>query len=115
MKVGTDVVVRYALEPLDFRKSIDGLAMAVGTALGRDPMCGEVFVFRNKRRNALKALYWTPNGFVMLYKRLERGRFTPPKVSRTTGALELRPGRFQDLLEGVTQDIRISETDGNSY
>lgn len=105
MKVRDDVVIRYALEPLDFRKSIDGLAMAVGTALGRDPMCGEVFVFRNKRRNALKALYWTPNGFVMLYKRLERGRFTAPTVSQTTGALELRPDRFQELLDGLTQDI----------
>lgn len=115
MRVRDDVRVRYALEPVDFRKSIDGLAMAVGEALGRDPMCGEVFVFRNKRRNALKALYWTPNGFVMLYKRLERGRFRAPTVSRTTGALELCPGRFQELLDGLTQDIGTPEMQRNSY
>jgi transposase len=76
LRVRRDVVVRLALEPVDFRKSIDGLAIAVGHALGRDPMSGEVFVFCNRTRTALKALYWTPNGFVLVYKRLERLRFT---------------------------------------
>lgn len=113
MRVPLEVVIRYALEPVDFRKSIDGLAMAVGQALGRDPMCGEVFVFRNRRANALKALYWTPNGFVMLYKRLERKRFVPPTVS-DTGDLLLSPGRFQDLLDGVTRDIEIGDLTGIS-
>ena len=110
MRVQQDLLIRFALEPVDFRKSIDGLAMAVGQALGRDPMNGEVFVFRNRRRNALKALYWTKDGFVMLYKRLERGRFTLPTVSQSTGDLELRPGRFQDLLDGLTQAIEIERS-----
>lgn len=102
MRIRHDTIIRFALEPVDFRKSIDGIAMAVGLALGRDPMCGELFIFRNKRRNALKALYWTPNGFVLVYKRLERGRFSPPVVDRNTGDLVLAPGLLQDLLDGVT-------------
>lgn len=113
MRASRDVVIRYALEPVDFRKSIDGLAMAVGQALGRDPMCGELFVFRNRRANALKALYWTSNGFVMLYKRLERNRFVPPAVS-DTGDLLLSPGRFQELLDGVTRVIETSNSSGAS-
>ncbi|MEO0601506.1 MAG: IS66 family insertion sequence element accessory protein TnpB [Myxococcota bacterium] len=114
MRVRRELVIRYAVEPVDFRKSIDGLAMAVGQALERDPMNGEVFVFRNRRRTALKALYWTKNGFVMLYKRLEKGRFTLPAVSPTTGDLELRPGRFQDLLDGLTRAIEFDRPGGIS-
>jgi len=102
MRVRTDITIRFALEPIDFRRSIDGLAMAVGLALGRDPMSGEFFVFRNKRRNALKGLYWTPNGFVLIYKRLEKGRFSAPVVDQNTGDLVLAPGLLQDLLDGVT-------------
>ena len=106
MRVDADTVVRFALEPVDFRKSIDGVAMAVGLALGRDPMCGEFFIFRNKRRNALKGLYWTPNGFVLVYKRLEKGRFSPPIVDQNTGDLVLPPSLLQDLLDGCTTDIK---------
>jgi transposase len=81
-----DVTVRFALEPVDFRKSIDGLAIAVGQALGRDPMGGEVFLFRNRTRTALKALYWTPNGFVLVYKRLE------PSIHRARNSYRDRGG-----------------------
>lgn len=109
MRVRPDMIIRFALEPVDFRKSIDGLAMAVGIALGRDPMCGELFVFRNKRRNALKALYWTPNGFILLYKRLERGRFSPPLVEQNTGDLMLDPRVLQQLLDGAITSIQTSK------
>lgn len=115
MHVRSDTIIRFALEPIDFRKSIDGLAMAVGLALKRDPMCGELFIFRNKRRNALKALYWTPNGFVLLYKRLERGRFSPPILEQKTGDLVLPASLLQELLDGVTTVIESTETSGETY
>ncbi len=114
MKVRSGILIRYALEPVDFRKSIDGLAMAVGQTLGRDPMGGEIFIFRNKRKTAPKALYWTPNGFVMLYKRLEKGRFTPPRVSKSTGDLVMETGAFQDLLDGLTSSIETRDCGGKS-
>ncbi len=108
MKVRSDVTIRFALEPVDFRKSIDGLAIAVGRALGRDPMGGEMFLFRNRTRTALKALYWTPNGFVLVYKRLERGRFVLPEVAVGTGEVTLPPALLQELLDGVTRVARSS-------
>ena len=103
LTVRHDVTVRFALEPVDFRKSIDGLAIAVGEALGRDPMTGEVFIFRNRTRTSLKALYWTPNGFVLVYKRLERRRFSLPEVPAGTTEVTLPSGVLDDLLAGVTR------------
>ena len=70
MRLRTEITIRLAREPVDFRKSIDGLAIAVGHALGRDPLGGELFLFRNRSGNALKALFWTPNGFVLVYNQL---------------------------------------------
>jgi transposase len=108
MRVRPDVTVRFALQPVDFRKSIDGLALAVGHALGRDPMGGEVFVFRNRTRTALKALYWTPTGFVLVYKRLERGRLDLPVHSADTGELVLAPDLLQALLDGVPRATELT-------
>lgn len=106
MRIRPDITIRFALEPVDFRRSIDGLAMAVGHSLGRDPMCGEVFLFRNRTRTALKALYWTPNGFVLVYKRLERGRITLPNPTDETREMLVPADVLQDLLDGIVQEIR---------
>jgi transposase len=65
------VRVFLATDPQDFRKSIDGLAAVVQSHLIRDPMTGDVYVFHNRRRNALKLLYWDHGGFCLVYKRLE--------------------------------------------
>lgn len=62
----------------DMRKSFNGLAGLVRSELGRDPASGEVFVFLNRRRTLLKLLHWESGGFVLYYKRLEEGTFTPP-------------------------------------
>jgi len=68
-------------------------------------MGGEVFLFRNRTRTALKALYWTPNGFVLVYKRLERGRFSLPDVASESGEVTLAPELLQGLLDGVTRTM----------
>lgn len=106
-----EVVVRLALEPVDFRKSIDGLAIAVGHALGRDPMAGEVFLFRNRTCTALKALYWTSNGFVLVYKRLERRRFSLPHAVDGAADVTVPSSLLADLLAGVTRAIRSHDFD----
>jgi len=64
----------------DMRKSFDGLAGLVRDELGREPAGGDVFVFLNRRRTLLKLLHWEPGGYVLYYKRLEAGTFTPPEV-----------------------------------
>ena len=65
-------------EAVDMRKSIDGLSQIVAAAMGMNPMSGQVFVFIGRRRDRAKLLVWDRHGFWVLYKRLERGRFTDP-------------------------------------
>ena len=66
------------VEPIDGRKSFDGLSAAVSTQLGRDPMSGDLFVFKNRRGNRLKILDWHGDGFGLNLRRLERGTFAFP-------------------------------------
>lgn len=110
LRVGPDTVVRLALEPVDFRRSIDGLARAVGESLGRSPVSREVFVFTNRRRTSVKALYWSGNGFVLLYKRLERGRFVWPKTAADVRDLRLPHQTLQALLDGASRDAITSQS-----
>lgn len=62
-------------EPADMRKSFDGLSGLCREFLGQDPSSGQVFVFFNRRRDQVKALWWDICGFAIWYKRLEAGRF----------------------------------------
>lgn len=64
------------------RKSFDGLSGIVSNELNRDPTSGDVFIFLNKRKNLIKLLHWERGGFVLYYKRLEKGTFTPPRLKK---------------------------------
>jgi transposase len=77
---GGPVKVFVATRPVDFRKGIDGLALAVQEMLGLDPFCGAVFVFRAKRADRIKLLVWDQTGMVLVHKRLEGGKFVWPQV-----------------------------------
>lgn len=92
---------RYLLyaRPCDMRKSFDGLAGIVRSELGRNPLSGDVFVFMNKKRSHLKLLHWEAGGFVLYYKRLEKGTFTPP-VLRSENA-SLTWAELVLMIEGV--------------
>jgi len=85
-------------EPIDMRKSIDGLAALVAPLLGRDVFSGGVFVFVGKRGDKVKLLVWDRHGFWLLYKRLERGRFASP---RGLTAHELPMADVLLWLEGI--------------
>ena len=65
-------------EAVDMRKSIDGLSQIVATVMGMNPLSGQVFVFIGRRRDRAKLLVWDRHGFWVLYKRIERGRFSDP-------------------------------------
>lgn len=62
-------------EPVDMRKQFDGLVGLVQHAVGEDPLSGSIYVFFNRRRNILKAVYWDRTGYCLFAKRLEHGRF----------------------------------------
>uniref|UniRef100_UPI00399ADD7F IS66 family insertion sequence element accessory protein TnpB n=1 Tax=Roseovarius halophilus (ex Wu et al. 2025) TaxID=3376060 RepID=UPI00399ADD7F len=74
------VRIMVATRPVDFRKGHDGLAALVQSVLKEDPFTGTVFVFRAKRADRLKILFWDGTGLVMAYKRLEETTFTWPAI-----------------------------------
>jgi transposase len=81
------------------RKSFDALSGLVRNELGRDPTNGEVFVFLNRSRNCIKLLHWESGGFVLYYKRLEKGTFTPPLLDGKNTAL--RWPELVLMIEGI--------------
>ncbi len=99
LTVGQHTKVYVAREPLDFRKQIDGLSLYVQDVLCLNPLSAHVFVFRNRTRDKAKVLYWDANGFCLLYKRLEQGRFKWPKTNQDV--LQCSARELQWLLEGL--------------
>ena len=73
--LGTYLRIFLCSQPTDMRKSYDGLAGAVSSILGHDPLSGHLFVFFNRRRTMVKMLLWDRSGFCMFCKRLEAGQF----------------------------------------
>ena len=83
----------------DMRKGFDGLAAVVQSALSANPFEGHVFVFRGRRGDILKVLWYDGQGLMLLAKRLERGRFIWPQASE--GRAVLTPAQLSMLLEGI--------------
>lgn len=88
-----------AQQPIDFRRSIDGLCAYIQEYFGASPQEG-LYIFYNSARNRLKMLVWHYNGFMLLYKRLERGRF-PYCFSLQPGKQLLTEQQLQGLLIGL--------------
>jgi transposase len=86
-------------EPIDFRKSIGGLSVLVEQELELNPFGSALYVFVNRQRNKIKALYWHRNGFCLWYKRLESEKFAWPRDgSAATQTVSMQ--EFEWLLEG---------------
>ena len=95
----TGVRVLVATKPVDFRKGMDGLAAYVQEHLQADPFSGVVYVFRSKRADKVKLLFWDQTGLVLVAKRLEGGRFRWPAIE--DGVMRLSPAQLSALLEGL--------------
>ncbi len=87
MIVPTPTRILIARDPIDFRKGIAGLAAVCEVHLGEEPLDGTLFVFANRRRDGLKMLVWTHGGFVLVYKKLEKGRFRWPPLKADRGTV----------------------------
>jgi transposase len=85
-------------DPVDMRKSFDGLLALVKGVLQEDPLSSSLFVFVNRRGNYLKAVYWDRTGYCLFAKRLERGRFTIPG---TSAKQELSEQALRLVLDGI--------------
>ena len=86
--------------PCDMRKSFDGLCGLIRSELGADALSGSLFVFVNRRRSMVKLLYWDRDGFMILFKRLERGSFRLPDMATSDARIDRR--QLSMLLEGIT-------------
>jgi transposase len=100
---GGPAKVYVATRPVDFRKGIDGLALAVQEMFGLDPFCGAVFVFRSKRSDRIKLLMWDQTGMVLVHKRLEDGKFVWPQVQ--DGVMRISPAQMAALFEGLDRRL----------
>jgi transposase len=87
-----------AVEPVDFRKGIDGLAALCRQKLQREPLEGALFVFSSRRRTALKILVYDGQGFWLCQKRLSQGRFRWWPQDSTQAAMSLDAHQLQLLL-----------------
>lgn len=93
------VRVLVAMRAVDFRKGMDGLAAYAAGELKADPFSGTVYVFRAKRADRVKLLFWDGSGVCLYAKRLEAGKFFWPRVE--DGVMHLSPAQLQALLEGL--------------
>ena len=97
-------------DPVDMRKSINGLAAIVELELGHSPMSGALFVFCNRSGDKVKLLYWERNGFVLWYKRLEKHKFKWLTPTADQEAVSLTGQQLNQLLDGLDVFQRPHET-----
>lgn len=83
----------------DMRKGMDGLAALVQTTLAENPFSGHIFVFRGRRGDLVKLVWWSGDGVCLFAKRLERGRFVWPQAA--SGTVALSAAQLSMLLEGI--------------
>jgi transposase len=94
-----NVSVWVATAPVDMRKSFDSLAEHVRAFLGHDPLCGSMFVFRNRNAQRAKILWWDRTGLAIYYKRLEKGTFAFPNSDAKSVAIS--SAELLRLLSGM--------------
>jgi len=83
----------------DLRRGFTGLSAVAQTVLKQNPFSGHVFVFRGRRGDLIKLLWWAGDGLCLFAKRLERGRFVWPQAE--SGTVSLSPAQLSMLLEGI--------------
>ena len=96
---GVGARVMVATRPVDFRKGADSLAALVGAEYGADPCSGVIYVFRAKRSDRIKLVWWDGTGLCLMAKKLEQGGFKWPGIR--DGAMRLTAGQLGALLEGL--------------
>ena len=97
LPTGTEIWIAGGVT--DLRRGFDGLSAIVQTILEANPFSGHVFVFRGRRGDLIKVLWWDGDGLCLFAKRLERGRFIWPKAE--TGKVSLTRAQLSMLLEGI--------------
>lgn len=97
----SSVRILLASQPVDMRKSIDGLMALVRNEWGEDVYSGHLFVFVSRGGDKVKILTWDRGGFVLYYKRLETGRFRLPPVEEAARTVRVDATQLAMLLDGI--------------
>ncbi len=100
LKFRDEIKIYVSIEPIDARKSIDSLCAMIVEYFEDNPQSGSLFIFVNKLRDKVKIIWWDANGFILHYKRLERGRFIMPKINGVN-KLEISQTQLHGLLAGL--------------
>lgn len=95
------VRILLCTQPTDMRKGFDSLAALVQQELGDDPLSGHLFVFRSRRGNRVKLLFWDRDGYCLVYKRLEQGTFRFPAVKADERSVQVSAQELSLLLWGI--------------
>ena len=106
-----DVPVYLACGVTDLRKQINGLSHLVGSVFDLDPFEPALFVFCNRKKNRIKILTFDTDGFVMYFKRLEKGRFRWPNALEGREAMELDIEEFKTLISGTKLERRLTRSE----
>ena len=101
LTIPSSLRIFLATTPTDMRKSFDGLQALAQEIFEQDPLSGHLFLFINRRRDRLKALFWDADGMCIWYKRLERGTFEIPPAESDKGGIEIDRTRLSLLLGGI--------------
>jgi len=99
LSISSSLRIFVCLHPADMRRSFDGLARMALEVVCKEPSSGHLFVFRNRRGDRIKVLYWDRDGYALWYKRLEAGTFRFPQASGD--AIEWCPAELAMVLEGI--------------
>lgn len=102
MKPPTNMSIYLCAQSVDLRKSFDGLSGLVESVFHRNVLDGHLFLFVNKRRDRIKALWWDHDGLVLWYKRLESGSFETPQLVADQTHVTLDETELAMLLGGVS-------------
>src|SRR5690242_21011422 len=97
LPAGTNIWIAAGIT--DLRRGFTGLSAVAQTVLEQDPFSGQAFVFRGRRGDLIKVLWWDGDGLCLFAKRLERGRFIWPQADN--GTVSLSPAQLSMLLEGI--------------
>ena len=97
------VRIFLAAESTDMRKGFDSLAYLVESSMALDPVSGHLFVFRSRRGDRIKILWWDRDGYCLWYKRLEKGSFRFPAATTTNGSkgVEVKASDLMMILDGI--------------
>lgn len=79
ISLANDVKVLVCLHPIDMRKGVNSITLLVIETLKQDPQSQQLFLFHNKSRDTIKAILWDKTGFILIYKKLEKGKFIFPQ------------------------------------